>query len=120
MLLIEITIMLLVFALCASVCLRLFAGARNMTEDAKELSNAAMWAQSAAEVYKSSGGELSTTADILGGTISDGKVELRFDEDWQENGGAYILTVDENGTVCVTDGEDIIYSLSVEAVSYGQ
>lgn len=120
MLLIEITIMLLVFALCASVCLRLFAGARNMANDAKELSNAAMWAQSAAEVYKSSGGELAETADILGGTVSDGRMELRFDEDWHEGGGAYLLTIDGNGAVRVTDGEETIYSLNVEAVSYGR
>ncbi len=122
MLLLEITIMLLVFAICAGVCLRLFAGARTMSQYSEELTGAAMWAQSAADAYKAAHGDIAAAAELIGASVSGGKLELWLDGDWEPGGDTYLVTVDGDGgtaSVTVTSGDDTLYALDVEAVIYG-
>ncbi len=119
MLLMEITIMLLVFAICAGVCLTLFASSRRMSREAAELSEAAMWAQSAAEVYKSSGGDVAKAAETLRGDVNGGAMELWLDDDWQPGGRTYLLSCSAAGDIRVTRDGNVIYTLKAEAVTYG-
>ena len=122
MLLLEITVMILIFAFCAAVCLSLFASARRMSKEAEESTSAAMWAQSTAEAYKSVGGDLQRTAALIGATVSGDTLELGLDHEWQAGGSAYTLRLTDNhGSASVTvSGEDgEIFSMDVKAVTYG-
>lgn len=122
MLLLEITIMLLVFAVCAGVCLTLFASSRRMSREAEEQTEAAMWAQSAAEVYKAAGGDLQKAAEALSAKAAGDRLELWLDESWNPGGDDYLLTVTGSGdtaTVAVTKDGNTLFSLLVKAVTYG-
>ena len=122
MLLLEITVMILIFAFCAAVCLSLFASARRMSKEAEDSTSAAMWAQSTAEAYKSVGGDLQRTAALIGATVSGDTLELGLDGDWQVGGSEYTLRLTgDQGTAVITvsdkDGE--FFSMDVKAVTYG-
>ena len=122
MLLLEITVMILIFAFCAAVCLSLFASARRISKEADEATSAAMWAQSTAEVYKSAGGDLQRTAALIGATASGDTLELGLDADWQVGGSVYTLRLTgDHGAAVITvsdvDGE--FFSMDVKAVTYG-
>ncbi|MGM9521429.1 MAG: hypothetical protein ACI3VB_03010 [Oscillospiraceae bacterium] len=121
MLLLEITIMLLVFSICAAVCLSVFCSARSTAEEADKLTGAAMWAQSAAEAFKASGGDLELTARILGGRYGSSTVTMGFDENWQSEGDEYMLTLTDDGgeaEILILDGEKLLFSMKVRAVSF--
>jgi hypothetical protein len=121
-LLLEIVAMLLIFSLCAAVSLKIFANAREMSHKADTLSGAAMWAQSAAEVYKSKNGDLNEVADVLGGSIDGGKVQLWLSDNWETGGSSYLLSLtgsSDSAVVSVTENEDVLFELEVETVKNG-
>lgn len=100
--LIELVIAILVFAVCAAVCMRVFADARLMTQESLELSRGVMEAESAAECYKAANGDLAGTAALYGGTLTDPHtLTASFDKGWTftEEDARYLLTIEagENG-----------------------
>lgn len=58
LLLMELLIMLLVFALSAAICLQVFAKARAISTSAADLDSAVILAQNAAEVLKTTAGDI--------------------------------------------------------------
>ncbi len=115
-LLTELTLMLLVFALCAAVCLSIFASARTIADGSAALSRASLWAQSAAECYKAAGGDVGAAAELLGlereGRSAAGERE------------GLTLTVSPSGDrqalISVSDaGGETVFSLTVKAVDNG-
>ena len=80
--LIELIIVITVFSISAAVCLRLFFQSRVIANESYNLSRASLEVQSAADCYKSSGGDLAETADRLGGSLLDGKLMIYYDEKW--------------------------------------
>lgn len=123
-LLLELTLMLLVFSLCSGICLRVFASAREMSASSAKLSWAASWAQSAAQAYKASGGDAKSAAAFLGAGETDRGFALFLDCDWQRadsSSGVYLLTLEGQGDVCeirVIEGEHLLFSLDVRAVPH--
>lgn len=109
--------MLLIFALCAAVCLSLFFSSRETARKSGELSRAAAWASSCAEVYVSSGGDLAKTAGILGAELSSGGFTAA--------GDGLILAAEETGentlSIAVYGGktDDPVFSIAAKAVAYG-
>lgn len=71
--LMELLIMVLVFALAAALCLQAFAGANRISETAAARDRAVLEAQNAAEVLKSCSGCWEEAAHLYGGTW-DGSV----------------------------------------------
>lgn len=63
--LMELILMTLFFSLSAAVCMRVFAYAGQTSEYSGNLSEASLLAQSAAECYKSAGGDLDGAAETL-------------------------------------------------------
>ena len=63
--LIEQIIVIAVFAVCAAACVRILAASYFISQESKDLSNAVLAAQSAAESYKAVGGDLEKVARIL-------------------------------------------------------
>jgi len=95
--LMEQIVMLLVFALAAAVCLRVFVLSGNLSRQGEIRGNAITAVQNAAESVKLCGGDLEQHALLAGGKVEKGNWYQHFDEQWQavENaaGAAYLLGV---------------------------
>ncbi len=86
----EQAVMVLVFALAAVLCLRVFVWSDRTSELGAAKDMAVIKAQSAAEIIKNegkSGGSeaevLKAVAERLGGTYSDGRLTVGYLSDWQ-------------------------------------
>lgn len=102
----EQLVMLLVFALCAAICLKVFAASRAQAEQARHIDHAVLIAQNMAERLKLSGGELESFSEdgyhvqispLESGVPGLGRAELRVSYEgaelvvletaWQEGAG---------------------------------
>ena len=63
--LMEQLVVILVFALCAATCVRIFSGSYIMASESRDRKNALVIAESVAEVYKSVGGNLGQLTNFL-------------------------------------------------------
>jgi len=86
--LIEQIIVIAVFALCAAACVRILTSAYFTANDTKATSHAVLKAESAAETFKATNGDIDAIARILGGTsgtAADGVagVAVYYDSSWQ-------------------------------------
>ncbi len=100
--LMEQAIMVLVFALAAALCLRVFVWSNETSKSVEARDCAAVEVQSAAEVIKNEGRSGLPTAQVLaaaagklGAVNGASGFELPFDSDWEPLSGgdaAYILT----------------------------
>ena len=86
LLLIELTIMLLIFSLAAALCVQAFVWADSASGDMADRDAALMHAQSAAEVLKSRGGDMAhaqtAAAELLGGRVEQGMWYILYDTNW--------------------------------------
>ena len=105
--------MLLVFSVSAAICLQVFAGARRISDESRRLDLAVMQAQTAAEYWKATHGDVDETAELFG-VKADENAFTVYDEEEMihmdfkcEDTTAYIVVVGE---------EDEIFSMSCEAV----
>ncbi|MGE4277465.1 MAG: hypothetical protein AB7E30_09875 [Lawsonibacter sp.] len=93
--LMELTIMVLVFALAAALCLRAFtwSDARSIRNEARD--QAVLQAESAAEVLKHSQGDFAQASAILGGSWDGSTWTISYDTQWQTTDGpsSYALSV---------------------------
>lgn len=78
----EQIIMLLVFALAAAVCLRVFALAGDISDELERKGNAVTAVQNIAESLKINGGDLEKHAEFYGGSIKDGVWKMFYDSEW--------------------------------------
>lgn len=93
--LMEQTVMVLVFALAAAVCLRVFvwSDTRSLRDEARD--QAVLYAQSAAEVLKHCRGDVDLASAQLGGSWDGSAWTIVFGKDWNQNSDqpAYLLSV---------------------------
>ena len=80
--LMEQMIMLLVFALAAALCLQAFVKSDAVSRRDEARAQAAVRAQTAAELLQHCGGDLAETARLLGCTAGAEELHIRYDEDW--------------------------------------
>lgn len=86
--LIEQTVMILIFALAAALCLRVFAWSdlRSVRNDARD--QAVLIAQTAAETLKAEGGDmahaLTEACEEMGGSCAQGLWYICYDENWNQ------------------------------------
>lgn len=92
--LMEQTVMVLIFALAAALCLRAFALADGISRRVEATDRAVLWAESAADTLKARNGDLSRAAAELGGELDGQRWIIPLDETWQETAGepTYTLT----------------------------
>ena len=92
--LMEQTVMVLVFALAAALCLRAFVLADGISRRVEATDRAVLWAESAADTLKARNGDLDQAAAELGGNLDGQRWIIPLDETWQETAGepAYTLT----------------------------
>jgi len=98
--LIEQLIVVAVFAICAAACVRIFTAAYFTASESRDINNAIHIAESGAESFKATGGDIGKVADILGGTAhgeGDAAVAVvYYDSSWQVAayaGAQYCLTL---------------------------
>ena len=105
--LIELALMLLVFALAAVFCLRAFVWADTASKEMEARDAALIRVQNAAEVLKSRGGDMAHAqtagAELLGGQVEQGLWYILYDENWNP----------------VEDWNDASYCLNVQGIPSG-
>ena len=85
--LMEMIIVVLIFALCAAVCLHLFAASQKMTEESEQLNRAVTVTKTMAGYYKATDGSLYLMQELLEGPaqlLEHDAVELvvYYDDAW--------------------------------------
>ena len=92
--LMEQTVMVLVCALAAALCLRAFVLADGISRQVEATDHAVLWAESAADTLKARKGDLARAAAELGGNLDGQRWTISLDENWQETAGepTYTLT----------------------------
>lgn len=111
--LMEVLIMLLVFSICAAVCLQLFAGAKGISEGSKNLDMAVVHAQKAAEYWKSTHGDLKETASLMGALPDEDGFKIYDEENLLH---VEFTCKDYRADIVVLQGEKEVFSLTCEAV----
>ena len=102
--LIEQLIVTAVFAICAAACISILTVAYFHATDSKAAGNAILKAESAAEIYKATGGNLNLIAEILGGVVESGRdshtgavnATVYYNQAWQISNAAtasYVLRI---------------------------
>ena len=82
---IELLIAVGVFTLCAAVCVGLFVRSEVMSRESADLTRAVIEARNVSECWKATGGDLEKTAELCGGTVTQGLLWIHYDEDWNRN-----------------------------------
>ncbi len=95
--LMELVFAIIIFALASAVCLRIFAGAKQLGRESAELTNAVFAAQTAAESYIFCEGDMSETSKMLSAQESENGFLQYFDRDWK--------TVDKSTAIYVLRGQ---------------
>lgn len=122
--LIELAVMLAVFALAAVFCLRAFVWADAESERIAARDRAMTEVQNAAEVLKACGGNFEAAAEHYGGSWDGTNWTVAYDADWTQSDSAerYVLTAapaEETlaylgaADLCVLDGEDCLVQLEI-------
>ena len=119
---IEIVMNLLLFTVCAAICLQLFAMAYTRNADSRILAEASLKAQTLAEVFKLESGQKESVARRSGGGISGNEIQIFYDKDWNsasESEALYRLSCDINqnpdivtADIRVFKGEKEIFSIT--------
>ena len=91
--LMEQTVMVLVFALAAALCLRAFVLADGISRRVEATDRAVLWAESAADTLKARNGDLAQAAAELGGNLDGQLWTISLDENWQETAGEPTYTL---------------------------
>ena len=78
--LMEQTVMVLVFALAAALCLRAFVLADGISRQVEATDHAVLWAESAADTLKARKGDLAQAAAELGGKLDGQRWTILLDE----------------------------------------
>ena len=126
--LLEMIIIILFFAVAAAVCMNLFAKAREEGARSADLTMAVTQAQYAAETFKSTGGDMRKTGELLFAAESGGEITLCYDDAWNSvppgEDAAYCLTMTEKNAeglraadVTVSAAGEEIYR--IETAIYG-
>lgn len=130
--LMEMMVVILFFALTSAICVHLFAQSYQTAKHSEALTNGVLQAESAAELYKSTGGDLRQTAELLNAEwSSESGLDLGYDTQWQPitsgKQTAYHLTMTNvQGQLAQTaelliraaDGSEL-YRLTVKAYQQG-
>jgi type II secretory pathway pseudopilin PulG len=85
--LIEQLIVVAVFALCSAACVRILTRAYFDARTSKDVSNAILVAENAAECFKAVSGDISKVSETLGGiceiTGDGASVTVYYDKEWE-------------------------------------
>ena len=92
--LIEQLIVIAVFAICAAVCVKIFAESYILSSAGADINNALLIAKNGAESFKAASGDMDVTAQFLGVNINKGGLHVYYDHTWrpcEEEDALYML-----------------------------
>lgn len=123
--LMELIIVLFFFALCAAVCVNIFAKAKLINDKSYELNKSIVAAQNAAECFKAANSDIITLANLLNGTAEDNVVKIGYDENWQNTNlinAIYMMSINiqknksnlTTAVITVFNKDKTLYSLTVK------
>ena len=97
--LMEQLIVIAVFAICASACVKIFVNSYSTAVNTKDINNALLIAESGAECFKAVGGDVFEIADVLSGSVMDGTdaVEVYYNKEYRvcpEDSAVYVMRLD--------------------------
>ena len=99
--LIEQLIVIAVFAICAVACISILTAAYGYANNSKATAHALIAAESGAEIFKATGGDINMVRDFMGGTSSSGgsgtaAIMVYYDSSWQvsgQTGASFVLNL---------------------------
>lgn len=122
----ELLIMVLVFAIGASICVRCFVHADQLSKRQENRTAAVLVAQNAAELLKATSGDLEAAAEQLGGICKADSWHMPMNEHWQvietREDAVFLLEVTREAAtdlplgaalLRVTAGDEILVELRV-------
>jgi len=121
--LIEQLIVIAVFAICAAACIRILTTAYFYATDSKAASNALLTAESCAEVFKATGGDIIEVVRTMGGTYNSTSViqYIYYDKSWQvcnEADAYFMLRVYSAGPPDHYEGDQLYHGgLAVDKIT---
>ena len=89
---IELLIVILLFALCAAVCLNLFVAADRMSNDSDDLNHAVLLTKTAAGCYKAADGDLTVWCRLMNASeysVNNDTATIYYDAQWQQAAEAH-------------------------------
>lgn len=122
--LLELILVIGLFALSGAVCLQMFAYASVTAQNAENLTQATLVARSGAACYQATQGDEEDMADILSGIVTEEGLVVYYDQGWQptQQEGTYAMTltqVDNVATIVVCQEETEIYTLEIQIAKGG-
>lgn len=102
--LMEMIIVILFFSICSAVCVSIFAKARIMADDSRDLNNAVIRSSNIAEIYKAAGGELNKTARLL---KNDSDSDLQSAEEEDTGKGEKLTVLYEDMTIMLSVADSL-------------
>ena len=121
LMLMELTLVSLIFCVSAAVCTMLFARSIKISSHSAATTGAVFAAESAAETFKVAD-DPAHLAELLGGELENGMLTVVYDENWKRDGEPlyYLFVVVgadgemlERAQIWVTDGEQELFTLYV-------
>ncbi len=103
--LLELIIGILFFSFASAICMQIFVKAHLVSTKSSDLTAAMTKVQSAAEAFKSLGGNESDLAELLNAQQNGGLLTVSYDNEWNpasSGQSAYRMTIQisEQGSVC--------------------
>ena len=121
--LIEQLIVIAVFAICATACIRIVTNAYFLAKDSRDVSNAMIVAQSGVDSFKAVAGDFERAAELLGGTVRNlpnpDTLVVYYNDNWQVSGegdASYIMLLIADRRYVQPEGLTI-GELTVEKIS---
>ena len=127
--LIEQLIVIAVFAICAAACISILTVSYFFATDSQSAGNAILKAETAAEIFKATGGDLYMIAEMLGGSVESGRdshtgavhAAIYYNNAWQISNAptaSYVLRIYSAGTLYPSLGIRLEYGgISVERIT---
>lgn len=112
--LMEQLIVILIFSVCAAVCVKIFVVSYIMVSDASDANTALRMAQNGAECYKAVAGNAESAAAILEGNVTADGVCVYYDKQWRncgESEAAYVLKLEEELNIKIEETQEVPESL---------
>ncbi len=120
----------LFFTIAASICINLFIYGTVLSKQSRDISRASIEAQTLAEAFKSSGGDVGLLENTVKGTLEQDTVYIYFDERWNRSEQfeqmGFVVAADVSkgndmsyADITVSSNQQEIFSLSVAKFSEG-
>jgi len=93
--LVELSVMMLVFALAAVLCMQAFLWANDTARESVMRDEALLRAQNAVELIKHSNGDMEKAAELLNTTVKENNLTVFYTENWEQTTSpdTYLLIV---------------------------